>query len=59
MQNLTEKVWKMKPPHGLFDETVVQNLFPYLSPGARKALVLRAVRKSEIMALKPGIPGLF
>jgi predicted transcriptional regulator of viral defense system len=54
MLTLTEKVWKLKPPHGLFDETVVQNLFPDISPGALRALVHRAVRKGEIIALKPG-----
>lgn len=55
MQTLTEKVWKMKPPHGLFDETVVQNLFPDISSGARNALVHRAAGKGEILSLKPGL----
>ncbi|MBN1903349.1 hypothetical protein JW926_18670 [Candidatus Sumerlaeota bacterium] len=55
MQTLTEKVWKLKPPHGLFDETVIQNLFPDISSGARRALVHRAVRKGEIITLKSGL----
>ena len=55
MLALTEKAWKMKPPHGLFDETVVQNLFPDISQGARNALVHRAVRKGEIIRLKSGL----
>jgi len=55
MQTLTEKIWKASPPHGLFDETVVQNLFPGFSGPARKALVHRASQKGEILYLKPGL----
>ena len=55
MQTLTENVWRARPPFGLFDETLVGNLFPCLSQGARKALVHRAVESGEVMRLKPGL----
>ncbi len=55
MQALTEKVFQLSPPGGLFDETVIRNLFPDRSEGARKVLVYRAVSKGEILRLKPGL----
>jgi len=55
MQTLAEKVWRHNPPYGLFDETVVHNLFPDLSDGARKAIVHRSVKSGEILRLKPGL----
>ena len=55
MQTLTEKIYKLSPPGGLFDETVIRNLFPEISDGALKALVHRAVRKKEVLRLKPGL----
>lgn len=55
MQALTEKVFQLSPPGGLFDETVIRNLFPDRSEGARKVLVYRAVSKCEIHRLKPGL----
>jgi hypothetical protein len=55
MQTLTEKVYKLAPPGGLFDKTVVRNLFPDLSSGARKILVFRAVNRGEVWRLKPGV----
>jgi len=54
MQNLTEKVFKLAPPGGLFDETVIHNLFPDSSDGARALLVHRACHAGEILRLKPG-----
>jgi len=36
MQTLTEKIFKLAPPGGLFDESVVQTLFPGQSTGARR-----------------------
>jgi hypothetical protein len=54
MQTLTEKVYKLTPPGGLFDESVVRSLFPDASVGARKLLVHRAVKQGEVMRLKPG-----
>jgi hypothetical protein len=55
MQTLTEKVFALGPPGGLFDETVVSNLFPGSSVGARALLVHRAYRAGEIQRLKPGL----
>jgi hypothetical protein len=55
MQTLTEKVFQLSPPGGLFDETVIRNLFPDRSEGARKVIVHRAVSKGEIIRLKPGL----
>ena len=34
---------------------MVRNLFPDLSPGARKAIVHRAIQSGEILRLKPGL----
>jgi len=55
MQNLTEKIFKLAPPGGLFDETVIHNLFPDSSDGARALLVHRASQAGEILRLKPGL----
>jgi len=55
MQTLTEHVLRMAPPGGLFDETVLSNLFPIRSAGARRALVHRASSHAEIDILKPGV----
>ena len=55
MQSLTQEVFKLAPPGGLFDETVVRNLFPDGSDGARALLVHRACRAGEIFRLKPGL----
>ena len=55
MQTLTDRVYKLAPPGGLFDEVVVRNLFPGLSAGARKLLVHRAVKHAEVLRLKPGL----
>jgi hypothetical protein len=55
MQVLTEKVYKLAPPGGLFDDAVVRNLFPEASQGARRALIHRAVHHQEILRLRPGL----
>ncbi len=55
MQSLTERVLKIAPPGGLFNETVVRNLFPDASEGARKLLVYRAVKRGDVLRLKPGL----
>lgn len=55
MLSLTKEVFKISPPGGLFDMTVVRNLFPDRSEGARKVLVHRAESKGEILRLKPGL----
>lgn len=52
---LTEKIWRMDPPEGIFDDTVVRNLYPDQAPGARRALIHRALVSGEIRALKPGL----
>jgi len=55
MQYLTEKVFKLAPPAGLFDSTVIVGLFPDKSEGAMRLLVSRAVEAKEVIRLKPGI----
>ena len=55
MQTLTEKVFKLAPPFGLFDGTVVGNLFPHSNKGAKKLLIHRAVEAKEILILKRGL----
>lgn len=55
MQTLTEKVFHLAPPGGLFDDSVVKNLFPSLSDGARNLLLHRAVRRGEVLRLKRGL----
>lgn len=55
MQTLTEKVFKLAPPGGLFDETVVRNVFPEASEGARKLHVHRATSCGEVLRLRPGL----
>ncbi|MCX6559702.1 MAG: hypothetical protein NTZ26_04240 [Candidatus Aminicenantes bacterium] len=52
---MAEKVLLLSPPGGLFDETVVRNLFPERSEEARKVLVHRAVSAGEVIRLKPGL----
>ena len=54
MQTLTEKVFRLGPPGGIFDSTVVINLLPDATQGARKLLVNRALSHNEIIRLKPG-----
>ena len=55
MQTLTEKIFRLAPPGGLFDESVIRTAFPEKSPGARQLLVHRAVRHGEVVRLKPGL----
>jgi len=55
MQSLTEKVFMLAPPGGLFDETVIHNLFPDGSDGARALLAHRACQAGEVLRLKPGL----
>lgn len=55
MQALTENVYRLSPPGGLFDDSVIRNLFPEASAGARKLLLHRAVRKKEVLRLKGGL----
>jgi len=55
MQTLTEMIFRLSPPGGIFDETAVRNLFPGRSEAARKVLVHRACSTGEIIRLKPGL----
>lgn len=55
MQTLTEKVFKLSPPFGLFDGIVVRNLFPDSTEGSRKLLINRAVKAREVLRLKRGL----
>lgn len=55
MQAMTEQILRLAPPGGLFDETVIGNLFPLASAGARALLVHRACQADEILRLKPGL----
>ncbi len=55
MQKLTETIFKMNPPGGFFNTTVIKNTFPDLSASAIKSLVHRALKKGEILRVKPGM----
>jgi len=55
MQTLTEKVYRLAPPDGIFAESVVRNLLPSASDTARKQFIYRAVSNGEILRLKPGL----
>ncbi len=55
MQTVTEKVFELAPPGGVFNSTVVANLFPAASAGARALLVHRATKAGEVLILKPGL----
>ncbi len=55
MQKLTEKVFRLSPLGGLFDETVIRNIFAERSEAAQKVLVHRAISAAEIIRLKPGL----
>jgi predicted transcriptional regulator of viral defense system len=55
MQTVTELVFRLSPPGGIFDETVIRNLLAARSEAARKVLVHRAVAAGEILRLKPGL----
>ena len=55
MQTLTEKVFTLAPPGGLFDAGVVRNLFPLVTDGARKLLVNRALHHGEVVRLRSGL----
>lgn len=55
MQRLTQRVFALAPPGGLFDATVVRNLFPAASEGARKLQMYRAVHHGEVLRLRAGL----
>ena len=55
MQTLSERVWRLHPPAGLFDKTVIDGLFQKVTVGARKALLNKALRHEEVIRLAPGV----
>jgi hypothetical protein len=55
MQTLTEALFMLGPPGGIFDETVVVNLFPDRSQGSRELLINRALKAKEILRIKRGV----
>jgi len=55
MQTLTERIFRLSPPGGAFDETVVRNILSDRTEAARKVLVHRAFSAGEIIRLKPGL----
>jgi hypothetical protein len=55
MQTVTELVFRLSPPGGLFDETVLRNILADRSEAARKVLVHRAVAAGEVIRLRPGL----
>jgi hypothetical protein len=55
MQTMTELVFRLSPPGGFFDETVIRNLLTDRSEAARKVLVHRAAAAGEIIRLRPGL----
>jgi hypothetical protein len=55
MQTVTELVFRLSPPGGFFDETVIRNILADRSEAAQKVLVHRAVAAGEIIRLKPGL----
>ncbi|MBT3190987.1 MAG: hypothetical protein HN341_00370 [Verrucomicrobia bacterium] len=55
MKTITQAVYKLSPPGGIFNETVVVNLFPDRTRGARELLLNRASKAGEIIRLKRGV----
>jgi len=55
MQTLTHQVYRANPPGGVFDHTLLRNLFPDRSEGALRLLLHRAAGKGEILRLTPGL----
>ena len=55
MKTLTQAVFRLGSPGGLFNETVVGNLFPDRSQGARDLLLDRALKAGEVLRLKRGL----
>lgn len=54
-QTLTNALFRLRPPGGLFDYAVLRNLFPDKSEGALKLLLKRACAKGEVMRLATGV----
>ncbi len=55
MKPLTEALFLLAPPGGIFDDTVIATLFPDRSEGARRVLLHRARAAGEVMRLKENL----
>ncbi len=55
MKTLTESIFRLAPPGGLFNETVLTNIFPDRSIGARELLLDRAIKAGEVLRIKRGL----
>ncbi len=55
MQALTQRVFALAPPGGVFDQTVIRNLFPDVSEAARLLLLHRALQRGEVLRLTRGL----
>ena len=51
MQTLTERVFDLTPPGGIFDDSVVSNLFPGSTAGVRKQAITQA-EQGETVSFK-------
>lgn len=54
MKKLTEAVYRLAPPGGIFNKAVLVNLFPGHTQGARELLLNRALKTGEILRIKRG-----
>ncbi|MDR1817780.1 MAG: hypothetical protein LBR07_06380 [Puniceicoccales bacterium] len=55
MQTLTEAIYRQQPPCGVFNHTVIDNLFPNETTGARALLLHRACAAGEVLRLTRGL----
>jgi len=55
MQSLTEQLFKLAPPSGLFDKSVVASLFPKSSAAAKQNLISRACAAGEVSIIRRGL----
>ena len=55
MQTLTEEIWKLNPPGGLFDHSILVTLFPEVSKSARRNLLYRATQAGEVAIVRRGL----
>jgi hypothetical protein len=55
MQTLTEKIWSLRTPGGIFDDAIVRIQFPNSSDAARRNLLLRATKSGEAFIIRRGL----
>ncbi|HOY67345.1 MAG TPA: hypothetical protein PLP29_10680 [Candidatus Ozemobacteraceae bacterium] len=55
MQTLTEALWNLHPPGGLFDESVISTCFPTATAAGRRNLLYRATQAGEVISLRRGL----